>query len=711
MKYQVKAILASFLAIALLTPLSGQNPTPDDDVIRITTNLVQVDATVTDKNGRIIRDLAREDFEVFEDGKLQEITNFNFVDVPEGQIAGSGSSGNPKGKGATAPPPTGLTAAQVSNTIAIVIDDLCMSQQALVATREALREFAAKQLPSNALVAFFRTRASGSIDLGGAFTSDPRQINRAISQVRWYPSLGCNDDGPFRSDFKLTGNGGFSDANTKASTQRVEDMTRLQVNQGKFGTLRYVIAGLERLPGRKSILLISEGFGASGRNTLDVLDNASNNREGMKRVVEQANRASIVINTLNANGLFNPDFISAQDDVIVSARTGQDDATLLRESRADLARRQEDSLIYMASETGGLAVRNQNLFGPVIQQALESNKSYYLLGYKPSAESLKKNNTLRNITVRVKRPGLTVRHRRGYVGLKPVKANRPVTEYTALVDALATPLETNGVRLRLACFFGYDAQKGYFVRAVIHINPNDITFAGDPKSLSLDVAAVTSGDPGQKPETFYRQHKLRAADARQNPAEAMRYGLTYTTDIAVKKPGGYQFRVAVRDNHTQAIGSANQYVEIPDLKKNHLALSGLVMSEARANETPAMPPSAPLEAALQVAAAPSDLSARVFRPGMIAAYGYVIYNARLKDGKPNLRAQLRIYQEGRVVMEAPEESYDPTGQTDPARLREERLLRLGANLTPGDYVLHATVKDLNDNGYTVSQWIDFEIVK
>src|ERR1700704_6506663 len=85
-----RSLLSFILANALSISVAGQNPSPTpspkpaqnlEDVVRITTNLVQIDAAVTDKTGKAVTDLKAEDFEVFEDGRPQKITNFSFVSV------------------------------------------------------------------------------------------------------------------------------------------------------------------------------------------------------------------------------------------------------------------------------------------------------------------------------------------------------------------------------------------------------------------------------------------------------------------------------------------------------------------------------------------------------------------------------------------------------------------------------------------------------
>src|SRR5688572_9590209 len=146
-----KNVLAVLLCITLSAQAMAQQPvaTPDDDIVRITTNLVQFDFIVTDKRGNQISDLTAEDIEVFQDGKPQTISNLSYISTePEP----STDSGNNK----TSVPPVGAKRNNVRRIIALVVDDLGMSFETVVPTRNALRKFAEEQMRPGDLVALAR---------------------------------------------------------------------------------------------------------------------------------------------------------------------------------------------------------------------------------------------------------------------------------------------------------------------------------------------------------------------------------------------------------------------------------------------------------------------------------------------------------------------------------------------------------------------------
>ena len=178
------------VVVSICGAVFGQNanPTPPagEEVVKITTNLIQIDVTVTDKNGKTVPGLGRDDFEVYENGELQNISNFSFVSniVKEGTITAEQGSAN-TARNAPQLPPAPLKPGQVRRTIAIVVDDLNLSFESIFYTRVALRKFVNEQMQPNDLVAVIRT--GGGVGALQQFTSDKRLLLAAIEKIRWNP--------------------------------------------------------------------------------------------------------------------------------------------------------------------------------------------------------------------------------------------------------------------------------------------------------------------------------------------------------------------------------------------------------------------------------------------------------------------------------------------------------------------------------------------
>ena len=192
-----KILLCFLISCSFLVPAGGQQTQSskpkqqdprrdeDQDVVRITTNLVQVDAVVT-KDGKQVTDLKPEDFELFEDGRPQTITNFsyisNVVSEPSHLTVASAAS-----KDKTTPPvlPAAAHPHDVRRTIALVIDDLGMSFESMTQVRRQARKFVDEKLEPNDLVAIIRT--GGEVGALQQFTTDRRVLYSAIEHIRWNP--------------------------------------------------------------------------------------------------------------------------------------------------------------------------------------------------------------------------------------------------------------------------------------------------------------------------------------------------------------------------------------------------------------------------------------------------------------------------------------------------------------------------------------------
>ncbi|MBD0327612.1 MAG: hypothetical protein ICV68_14340, partial [Pyrinomonadaceae bacterium] len=207
----------------------------------------------------------------------------------------------------------------------------------------------------------------------------------------------------------------------------------------------------------------------------------------------------------------------------------------------------------------------------------------------------------------------------------------------------------------------------------------------------------------------------------------LRNGLVYSFDIPVKKPGSYQLRIALRDPATDRIGTATQLIEVPDLSKGRLALSGINARGAAAANAPAGTQGAIAEtvgllsappkigggdAALDEGGAQPNAAARRLRRGMALDYSFVIFNARrnTSDNQPQLKVQLRLLRDGQLLWTKDGAPPDAGKQQDATRLVSTGQLEITPEMEAGEYVLQVIVTDTLANN-TASQWIDFEVVK
>jgi hypothetical protein len=426
----------------------------------------------------------------------------------------------------------------------------------------------------------------------------------------------------------------------------------------------------------------------------------------VRRLTDLANRASVVVYAIDARGLQTLGLTAADDTT--DLRPDQIEAEL--QDRRDQFLNSQEGLSYLAQHTGGFFVRNLNHLDKGVSRVLEDQKGYYLIGYTPEESTFKSvegRRKFHKIVLKVKRPELVVRSRKGFYGITDEEA-RPVhtTPGQQLMAAITSPFASGDINLRLTSLYGYDQKVGSHVKSLLHLSTRDLSFTKEPDNTHkavIDFVAFTFGDSGRVIDSQIRTDTIRIND--DTFEKVKREGIIYTLDLPVKKAGGYQLRVAVRDTVSQRIGSANQFIEVPDLKKNRIRLSGLVLTGTGSETGPAS-----LATDLQHSPA-----VRRLRTGMVLDYSFYIYNPQLDRAtkRPKLEAQAVLLKDGEPVFTGTARELKLAEQSDWKQIASNGRIRLGWNMRPGDYVLQVIVTDKlakEKNGVT-TQWIDFEIVK
>ncbi len=708
--------------------ITRATPPPDDrDVVRISTNLIQVDVTVTDKKGEVIRDLRPDEIEIFENGKPQKVSTFSFV--PGTRNTGKNDQPAVAEKKQSGQPvyiPSGpVRPEQVRRTIALVVDDLNLSFGSMFWVREALKKFVNEQMQEGDLVAIIRTGAGvGALQ---QFTADKRQLMAAIDRVK-FNSAGSGNMAYFNPlntsmSQKLYTTDTLNDEfNINMDTTGRADREQLEKNYNEFrenifasgtlGALNFIVRGMKDLPGRKSVVLVSDGLplvmrDVAGRPELSRIYTA------LKYLIDFANRSSVVFYTIHAPGLVVPMF-GSDEDLSGVARVNGEQITDIR-ARVNKIDDDQQGLRYLADETGGLAYFNQNDVSAGIRRVL-NDQSYYLVGYEPDDEIFNaKERKFNKLEIRVKRGGTNVRYRSGFFGISEEQIAKPKLSVTdTLVEALTSPFAKTEVMIRMNAIFAGDEKQGPFVRSFINVDSATLTFSKDPTgkfySTSFDIVAMTFGDNGKVLDERSKNFTL-TLDQEQYDRFQER-GLITTFSLPIKNPGGYQVRLAIRDVASDKVGSANQYLEIPNIKKDKLTLSGMVLE----NVSPSIWNRIRLLPATESSGEGDpqwDTAVRQFRRGSVVRFAYQVYNARIANGnRPDLSHRLTLYTGGKPVFQGGVVPISKVNYESPSVVSANGAIFLGENLAPGDYVLQIDVMDKSARAgeAPATQFVQFEIV-
>lgn len=708
-----KLLIASALFLCSCISVYAQTATPtptpaDDDVVKISVNLIQVDVTVTDSKGNPVTDLKPEDFEIYENGEKQNISNFSFISNVRTRIADPQPV---KDKIDIPVPPTAVRREDVRRTIALVVDDLSLSFRSAYDVRRALRKYVDEQMQDGDLVAIIRT-GSGTGALQ-QFTTDKQLLYAAIERVKWNPvgNGGVSAFAPITDYDEVPDNQSPNEEDENyAVDYSLDDFRESYFATGTLGALRYIVRGMGELPGRKSVVLFSDGFRMCQTDNRGFVD-CERVYDFVRQVVDAANRASVVFYTIDARGLQTLG-ITAEDSV--NNASPQRIAQIQADRRAQLIETQQ-GLAYIAQETGGISIANTNDLSRGVQRVVD-DQSYYLLAYIPDGETFDAaKRRFNKLEVKVKRSGVNVRHRSGFFNVATVEKPKETPAATAgakLQEALFSPFAVNGISLRLNTLFASDAKMGSYVRSLLYVRAEDLTFTDEPngsKKAVFDILAASFGESGQPVDQLAKTYTLRTTA--EGLEQLKKNGFVYHFTFPVKKPGPYQFRVAIRDRSSDKVGSASQFISIPDLKKERLTISGIVLENLTlANWQQANDPSAKSPETDPM----TDTSVRRFARGTILRYGFEIYNAKLDESKrPNLTTQMRVYRDRKLILDGKATPLDAVGQKDLSGIKSAGAISLAGKIAPGDYVLQIIVFDnlAREKRRVATQFVQFEVTE
>src|SRR6185369_10457687 len=230
-----------------------------------------------------------------------------------------------------------------------------------------------------------------------------------------------------------------------------------------------------------------------------------------------------------------------------------------------------DALNAIANDTGGRALRGTNFFDRWVNTVLDETSNYYVVAWRPERDE-EKTPKFRNVKITIMgHPDLTVRAPRGYVAGPKAAATttandkpappKPKTSETELRDALSDFYPAGGLPTQLSLTYLNTPANGLVVTSSIEISSTAATYGDDGKQpATIKLAGVVLNDKGKIAGSFKNQ--LNIDPPKSGGADAIFYN--HHTPLT---PGIYQVRVAARDDRSGRVGSAIQWIVIPDLTK------------------------------------------------------------------------------------------------------------------------------------------------
>lgn len=703
------------LLVTICSVVSGQQPQnpQEPDVVRTNIELVQTAITVLDKKGHFVEGLQRDQFELMVDGKPRPVTFFERVAAGSARERELATLGNPNDVAPSPATPLRIP----GRTIVFFIDDLHLSPDSMNRTRMMLQHFLNREMSSRDNVAILS--ASGQVGFLEQFTNNRAVLDAALARLipRPYDARGYSygnstkmteymalaiDAG--KSDNKvldfyvgecMKGASTFKKTRMALALIRASCETQVKnsarailmqaasITQNTYNSLESAMRSLGRAPGRKLAFFVSDGF------LLDAGPRAATVRDKLDHVIDAAQRAGVVVYTIHAQGLVNSSFHDPGNNKPMDP-AGRLDIASTGELEAN-----QDALHAIANDTGGRALRSTNFFDRWVSNVLDETSNYYVLAWRPEKDE-EKVQKFRHVKITiVGQPELTVRAPRGYVegprfetAAATEKSKSPKTPDTELRDALSDFYPAGGLPTLLSLTYLNTPTNGLVVTSSMEILGSGVSYGSDGKA-TIKLAGVVLNDKGKIASTFKNQ--LNIDPPKAGASDAIFYN--HHTPLT---PGIYQFRVAARDEKSGRVGSAIQWIVIPDLTKTQLTLSSVLLGGQV------------LEDKSHAGSAHVQLSVdHTFPRSSKLGYWVFAYNAKRDGaGNPQLTVQAQILRDGNVVLNSPQRKIN-TGVPDAARIPfgEEIALK---TLVPGKYDLKVIVTD-GVAGTSATQMADFVV--
>ncbi len=662
---------------------------------------------VTGRGDRSLTDLVAADFEILEDGQPQPITHFARAFTPPG---GAPAPTAPEG-----PAPFPDEGSPRGRYIVLAVDDYHMEPSDLDPVRKALARFIEGQLEAGEQAAVVAT--SGSLAALQQFTADRGVLLRAVDRLRAHNrSFRPPVDVPHITDYQAELiESGDQEALSLAveelmrteprsrqnittqmrNEQRVRTMARqiasttAHVTSLTLASLERIVRGLTPLRGRKVVVFFSSGFflGSDRRSS----------RHDLEGIADGATRAGVVVYTVDARGLIATPAIGDAGVGATYNITANPGTRERIEMQAIEAAR--NGMNALAVDTGGLPLFGRNDMDAALKQVLEDSASYYRLGYEP--RSSPRDGRFKKIEVRVPgRSGIHVRTASGYFAQAATRAaavsaavrQTPAKQEEDAARLLRTALDSSfplrGLPVELAVDF-VATKEGEVLAATAWLDAGRLLFrpTGDGReAAALDVVGVVVDEAGKTLAQL--NDRLELSLLPETKERVLRNGLTYRKTLAVR-PGLLQTRLAVREEATGALGSASQWVEVPDRARQALALSSIVVTSGDEGGGTLAPASA--RGAVSFDRDRHAEVARRFRRGEHLDYLVVVYERRKGKGAPaDVVVEKQILSGSKLLTQSAPSPLADLGSDD-ARAEGGRL-RLDA-FTPGDYELRIVATD------------------
>ena len=567
-----KSVQICGLLLVLSIPLIGH--AQDDDVVKVKSNLVNIDVIVKDKKGKYVSDLKPEDFVITENGQPQKI---EFFDAPlsKSETPKPAETGHPTITITDTPPPA------TRHYVSLVLDSQTTGLTNLKQLREGAIKYVREQVTDADAVAILsvtnglqmlqpfthdKAKLIATIEnLGGtsgARNSEVREVNETIANLRDY--INNSSSG---GDI-TTASAGSAQANVLIAQtvlqQFIRMRTALSVQQARpvLAALAAIAEGLRRIPGKKTLVLFSQGF-----ITPAVLD------WQVQSTIDIANRANVAIYIIDSAGLRGAaagtnSVAPASPLSGVSAIASQEQRirgvggeTVFDTVRQEGQNREYDILYRISDDTGGKFLKGNNDIGKGLERINEEIQARYTIAYRSSNQNF--DGTFRKVKIEVQRPDMQVSSRSGYYAIPP--------EEIALLSPADKKLlanfgeaQTNPGLPIFVSLSAFRTRHGlYNIPLAVEIPPSAVKFdrKGEKQTMQLEVLGVVKVGADRMLSKLGGNFDVNLSAADYN--QIVNNNIFYRQDLQLTS-GEYTIELIVRDKQSGKIAARREQLVLPE---------------------------------------------------------------------------------------------------------------------------------------------------
>lgn len=490
--------------------------------LRVDVDLVTIEVSVLDKNGKAAGNLKMEDFRLYEDGKKQEILSFDEV----------------RGTAATSPKEMSLLGENGRNrgkSVLIVFMENAISARNLKLARDAVATFVQSHMRPQDLFAVMSFGASMKILQN--LTSEREEVLAAVGKL----------------------------GSTAVVSFSFEDLLR---------SIEQISISIARLRGQKSVLI----FGPSGMGYTPLDRGRYNN------TVNAAKRSNVVIYTADPERTTGGGGFSGSGrslSVPLDPRSGPPEfGGALQGSRAGNTAGGLVALTLrtLASETGGFSIDNVLDIDSELDRLDQQISNYYILGFQ--SNNPKHDGTFRKVEVKTDLKGVTLKHRDSYLDRSPIDVLASSRQEKTLLTALASPHSATQVPIIFRPIYFYDSPRSARVLVAARIPMGKIVFRKKAGQMGADlnIMGVAYAEDGSIAARF--SETLPVSFDKEKEAEFRKGNLAYRNYFKLR-PGKYRLKLAVSDD-SNSLGVVEQVLEVPSLPNGSFAGSSIVLAEQTA---------------------------------------------------------------------------------------------------------------------------------